>query len=130
MYQKVFLMGNLGGDPEMRYMPSGSPVTNFSVATNRRWTDSEGNPQEQVAWWRVSCFGRLAETTNQYLKKGRLVMIEGEMNPDKSGSPRVWEGSDGVARASYEIRAFVVKFIGFGEEGEKGQDGESEEIPF
>jgi primosomal replication protein N len=71
MYHKVILVGNLGRDPEMRYSPSGQAVTNFSIATSEKWTDTQGQQQERTLWWRVSVWGRLAETCNQYLKKGR-----------------------------------------------------------
>jgi single-strand DNA-binding protein len=113
MFQKITIVGNLGSDPEMRYTPSGVPVTRFSVATNRRWTDAEGNPGEETAWFRVSAWRRLAETCNQYLSKGRQVLVEGRLLPDQeTGGPRVWTGNDGVARASYELTALTVKFLG------------------
>ncbi len=141
MYQKVIIVGNLGGDPEMRYTPSGTPVTNFSVATNRQWTDQQGELQQQTTWFRVSCWNRLAETTNQYLSKGRQVLVEGTMQPDPdSGGPRIWTRSDGSPGASYEVRAFTVKFLGGAqdrgaapfeaeEEGAEA-DLDEEEIPF
>lgn len=113
MYQKVTIVGNLGRDPEMRYTPSGVPVTHFSVATNRRWTSADGTPGEETAWFRVSAWSRLAETCNQYLSKGRQVLVEGRLVPDPdTGGPRVWTGNDGVARASFEVRALTVKFLG------------------
>ena len=77
MYQKVIIVGNLGTDPEMRYMPDGTAVTNFSVATNRRWTDrATGEPREETTWFRVSVWRQQAETANQYLSKGRQVLVE------------------------------------------------------
>lgn len=113
MYQKVVIVGNLGRDPEMRYTPSGQAVTNFSVATNRRWTNSDGSAGEETCWWRVTAWGRLAETCNQYLSKGRQVLVEGRMNPDQeTGGPRVWVGQDGQARASFELTAMTVQFLG------------------
>jgi single-strand DNA-binding protein len=113
MYQKVIIVGNLGRDPEMRYMPDGTPVTSFSVATNRRWNNPDGSQGEETVWFRVSAWRRLAETCNQYLQKGRQVLVEGRMQPDRAtGAPRVWTGNDGVARASYEVRAFRVLFLG------------------
>ena len=140
MYQKVIIVGNLGGDPEMRYTPSGTPVTNFSVATNRRWTNQQGEQQEETAWFRVSCWNRLAETTNQYLSKGRQVLVEGTLQPDsETGGPRVWPGNDGVSRASFEVRAFSVKFLGgtqdrgaapFEAEEPSGAELDEEDIPF
>ena len=113
MYHKVILVGNLGRDPEMRYSPSGQAVTNFSIATSEKWTDAQGQAQERTLWWRVSVWGRLAETCNQYLKKGRQVLVEGRMNGDpKSGGPRVFQRQDGTYGAAFEVTAFTVKFLG------------------
>ena len=113
MYQKVTIIGNLGGDPEMRYMPDGTPVTNFSVATSRKWTNKDGSPGEETIWFRVAAWRKLGEICNQYLSKGRQVFVEGRITPDKAtGGPRVWTGTDGQPRASYEITAFEVKFLG------------------
>ena len=77
MYQKLVIVGNLGTDPEMRYTAAGQAVTNFSVATNRRYTSSDGNQVDETTWFRVSVWGKQAETTNQYLKKGNK---EGEID--------------------------------------------------
>jgi single-strand DNA-binding protein len=113
MYQKVIIVGNLGRDPEMRYTQDGTPVTSFSVATNRQWTNADGSRGEETVWFRVSAWRRLAETCNQYLEKGRQVLIEGRLQPDRdTGGPRVWTGNDGVPRASFEITAYTVKFLG------------------
>ncbi len=139
MYQKITIVGNLGGDPEMRYTASGVPVTKFSVATNRRWTSADGNPGEETTWFRVSAWRGLAETCNQYLSKGRQVLVEGRLVPDKeTGGPRVWTGNDGVARASYEVQAIDIKFLGGRGEREEAmppgapeEPGEGEpDIPF
>ena len=113
MYQKVIIVGNLGRDPEMRYTPDGTPVTNFSVATNRKWNNPDGSQGEETVWFRVTAWRRLAETCNQYLQKGRQVLVEGQLKPDPAtGAPRIWTGNDGVARAQYELRAFTVQFLG------------------
>ena len=140
MYQKIIIIGNLGQDPEMRYTPDGTPVTNFSVATNRRWTNADGSPGEETIWFRVSAWKRLAETCNQYLQKGRQVFIEGQLKPDPAtGGPRIWTGNDGVARASFEVTAFRVLFLGGRGEAppaavsgapEEPPAEEGEEIPF
>jgi single-strand DNA-binding protein len=115
MYQKLIIVGHLGRDPEMRYTPSGQAVTNFSVATNRKWTGSDGQPQEETVWFRVSVWGKQAESCNQYLSKGRLVMCEGRMTVDKeTGGPRVWTDQNGTPRASYEMTAYEVKFLSGG----------------
>lgn len=113
MYQKIFLTGNLGRDPELRYTPNGTPVVRFSVATNERWTDREGQQQERTIWWRVSVWGKQGEAVSQYLSKGRQVFIEGRMDPDpETGGPRLWTGRDGQTRASFEIVAQRVRVIG------------------
>ena len=122
MYQKIMIIGHLGRDPEMRYTPSGVPVTTLSVATNRNWTNADGTPGEETCWFRVSCWNRMAEVTNQYLKKGRMVMVEGTLSPDPAtGGPKVWSRSDGTSGASFEIRATTVKFLGGN--GESGAGG-------
>jgi single-strand DNA-binding protein len=106
MYHKVIIAGNLGGDPQMRYTQDGTPVTSFSVAVN----DGYGDKQKTI-WFRVSAWKRLAEITNEYLHKGSKVLVEGTLSADDNGGPRVWSGSDGEARASFEITAREVKFL-------------------
>jgi single-strand DNA-binding protein len=140
MYQKVVIVGNLGTDPEMRYMPNGTAVTNFNVATNRKWTDkASGEPREETTWFRVSVWGRQAEAANQYLSKGRQVLIEGRLRPDpQTGGPKLWTGQDGSMRASFELTAEVVRFIGSREEATMTEGEpmagpaaqEEDEIPF
>jgi single-strand DNA-binding protein len=111
MYHKIILAGNLGADPTMRYTAEGTPVTSFSVAVNERWTNQDGEAQERTLWFRISAWRRLAEICNQYLSKGRHVLVEGRMNTDdETGGPRVWTGDDGRARANLEVTALVVKF--------------------
>ena len=130
MYQKVFIVGNLGKDPEMRYTADGTPVTSFSVATNRRWTNQDGSPGKETVWFRVSAWRRLAEICNQYLSKGRQVCIEGRLHPDENGGPRIWTGNDGQPRASFEITAQSVQFLGSrGEQAGLGPPRDDEEPP-
>ncbi|RMG98052.1 MAG: single-stranded DNA-binding protein [Chloroflexi bacterium] len=114
MYQKLIVVGNLGNDPELRYMPDGTAVANFSLATNRRWTDSRsGETREETTWFRVSVWGKQAETVNEYLSRGRQVLVEGRLRPDpQTGGPRIFTRQDGTVGASYEIHAEVVRFIG------------------
>jgi len=138
MFHTVIVAGHLGRDPEMRYLPNGTPVTNFSMASSRRWTGQDGQSREETVWFRVSAFGRQAEVCNQYLSKGRAVLVEGRLRPDESGNPRTWTGQDGVVRASFELTAQTVRFLGRrDEEYAAGSDipeyeepGEEEEIPF
>lgn len=117
MYQKLVIAGNLGGDPDLRYTPQGDPVCTFSVACNRKWTGKDGQAAEETVWYRVTVWGKMAEACNQYLAKGRQVLVEGQLTPDKAtGGPRVWTDNSGNARASYEMRAGIVQFLG-------GRDG-------
>lgn len=106
MYQQTTIIGNLGNDPEMRYAPSGDPVTSFSVATSKSWT-KDGQKQEKTVWWRVSVWGAQAEPCSLYLAKGRQVMVVGEVE-----EPRVFTDRSGNARAALEIKASQVKFLG------------------
>ncbi|OQY25979.1 MAG: hypothetical protein B6I34_00910 [Anaerolineaceae bacterium 4572_32.1] len=140
MYQKITIIGNLGKDPEMRYTANGTPVTSFSVATNRRWKNDDGSKGEETVWFRVSAWRGLAEICNQYLSKGRQVFVEGRLQPDKAtGGPRIWTGNDGQPRASFEITALTVQFLGSrGEQAGGPPSGleeppglvETEDIPF
>ncbi|MGD9092405.1 MAG: single-stranded DNA-binding protein [Anaerolineales bacterium] len=139
MYQKIIVIGNLGRDPEMRYIPeSGQAVTNFSVATNRQYTASDGNQVKETTWFRVSAWGRLAETCNQYLRRGSRVLVEGRLVVDPAtGGPRVWTPQDGgEPRASFEISAGTVRFLSTraedeasAQESEAGQISD-DDIPF
>ncbi len=125
MFHKVILVGNLGRDPEMRYTPSGTAVTNLSVASNRRFTDSSGETREETIWFRVSVWGRQAETVNQYLRKGRQVLVEGRLVPDENGNPRIWNRQDGTPAASFEVSAIEIRFLG----GRDDSSFESDEVP-
>lgn len=114
MYNKLVIVGHLGNDPEMRYMADGTTVTNFSLATNRRWTNQgTGAVQEETTWYRVSVWGRQAEAANQYLSKGRQVLVEGRLRPDPhTGGPRLYTRQDGTVGTSFEVTAEVVRFLG------------------
>ncbi len=129
MYQNTVVVGYLGRDPEMRYTPSGTPVTNFSVATTRKWTNAEGQPQEKTTWFRVSVFGKQAEACNQYLTKGRLVLVAGDVDAS------AWsDKTSGEPRASLQLRARTVRFLGGRgervEAPEEAAPAAEEEIPF
>ncbi len=122
MYQKIVIVGRLGKDPEMRYLPDGTAVTNMNVATDRRWTDkATGQPAQETTWFRVSVWGRQAESANQYLSKGKLVLIEGHLRPDpQTGGPRIYTRQDGTAGSSFELFAEVVRFLSSREDGGGG----------
>jgi single-strand DNA-binding protein len=96
---KVMIIGRLGRDPEMRYTPSGKPVTTFSVATHRSWNTSEGERRTETEWFNVVAWGNLAEICNEYLAKNRLVYIEGRLQT------RHWDDAEGVKHTSVEIVA-------------------------
>ena len=102
---RMIIIGNLGSEPEMRFTPNGRPVTSFSVATNRRYTTSEGERREETEWFTVVTWGRLAEQCNQFLAKGRLVYVEGRLRT------HTWEGQDGQRRSRNEIVADRVSFL-------------------
>ena len=112
MYQHLTIIGNLGRDPELRYTPSGTPVATLNVATNRTYKDTAGAQVKETTWFRVSVFGKTAENCCQYLAKGRLVLVEGRLTPDKqTGSPRIWDKQDGTKGASFEVFATNVRFM-------------------
>ena len=108
---KVILIGNLGRDPETRYMPDGAAITNISVATTDTWKDKQGEKQERTEWHRVAFFGRLAEIAGEYLKKGSQVYVEGRLQTRK------WQDKDGQDRYTTEIRGDVMKMLGRREGG-------------
>ena len=114
---KVILVGNLGADPEARYTQSGSPVTNFRIATSERWTGRDGQPQERTEWHRIVTFGKLAEHCRDYLSKGRQVYVEGRIQT------REWQDRDGNRRWTTEIVAQTVQFLGRGGGGGQGGGG-------
>lgn len=120
---KVFLIGNLTRDPELRSLPSGAPVVSFGVATNRVWKNKEGQKQEDVQFHNIVVFGRQAEIVNQYLSKGSLVLVEGRLQN------REWEGKDGLKKNRTEIVAERIQFgpRSSGQGGPKGGFGRKSE---
>lgn len=142
MHSSIQIIGRLGRDPEMRYMPSGDPVTQINVATDRAWNDKSGTRQKETTWFRVSIFGKQAEIANQYLSKGKMVFVEGRLSVDpKTGGPRTFTRQDGTMAASFEVVANTVRFLSPRDEGgaaPSGGDGgpsmedapSGEDIPF
>jgi single-strand DNA-binding protein len=121
MFHTLIIVGNVGRDPEMRYTPSGQAVTSFSVASNRRYTSSNGEQVNETIWFRISAWGKQAEICNQFLKKGSRVLVEGRLTPDKaSGGPRIWQKQDGTSAASFEVTAQTVRFLTTRGESEAG----------
>src|ERR671911_3008712 len=114
-FNKITLVGNLGRDPELRYTPQGTPVCSFSMATNERRKDKTGEMQDHTTWFRVTLWGRQAETASQYLTKGRPVYVEGRLRVEE------WTDRDGKARHTLEVHATDMQFIGTrGEDGGQG----------
>lgn len=107
----VTLLGNLGKEPELKYTPSGNAVCNFSVATSEKWQDKSGQKQQKTEWHNVVVWGKLAETCNQYLNKGRQVYLEGKLQT------RSWDDKEGNKKYMTEINATAVQFLG----GDKGE---------
>ncbi len=103
---KVILIGNLGRDPETRYMPDGGAITNISVATTDVWKDKQGEKQEKTEWHRVAFFGKLAEIAGEYLKKGSQVYVEGRLQTRK------WQDKEGVDKYTTEIVADRMQMLG------------------
>lgn len=140
MYQTIIIVGNLGRDPEMRYIPSGQAVCDFSIATSRQYNDASGQQVKETTWFKISVWGKQAESCNQYLRKGRPVLVEGRLVPDKeTGGPRIWNRQDGTPAASFEVFATTVRFLPSrredqgpyqSEEAGISPSGDSEEIPF
>jgi len=153
MFHRITIIGFVGQEPSMRYTPDGTPVTNFSVATRQvvskervagcpdGWKESlNGKNWELTTWFRVTTWRKLAEATNEFLQKGSQVFVEGELRgnaSDGNQNPRIWQGNDGEHRASYEVTARTVKFLGRREGnggapvGEPPPGGEDDDIlPF
>ncbi len=137
MYQKLILVGNLGSDPEMRYLPNGTAVANFNMATSNRYT-SDGNKVEETTWWRITVWGKQAENANQYLSKGGKVLVEGQIKPDpETGTPKTFTRNDGSVGTSYEVTAKTIQYLSsFGGTSSGGNQPapsgkqEQDEIPF
>lgn len=129
---KAIIVGNLGNDPEMRYMPNGNAVVNISVATSETWIDKQtGQQQERTEWHRIEAFGKLAEIMGQYLRKGSQVYIEGSIRTDK------WQDQSGQDRYSTKIRADQMQMLGsrqggtsdFNQAPQQNQGGYQQQAP-
>lgn len=127
-YSKALIMGNLTRDPELKYIPSGTPVTNFTVAVNRRYTPQGGETKEETSFIPVVVWGKQAENCNQYLKKGSPVFVDGDLRQ------RSYETTDGQKRSVIEVVAFTVQFLsGRPQEGrtiDEEAPPSEEELPF
>ena len=127
---KVILVGNLGQDPESRFTPQGTAVTNLSIATNESWKDQNGDIQERTEWHRVVMYGRMAETAVEYMRKGQMVYVEGRLNT------REWEDQNQVKRKTTEIRCDNFTMLGRKGNGTPQNSGtsnsekEDDDLPF
>ena len=120
---KVIIIGNLGRDPETRYMPEGGAITNISVATTETWKDKNGEKQEKTEWHRVAMFGKTAEIAGEYLKKGSQVYIEGRLETRK------WTDKEGQERYTTEIRADRMQMLGSRSGGSERMTPPEDEAP-
>ena len=112
---KVILIGNLGQDPEARFTPQGTAVTNLSIATNESWKDQSGEMQDRTEWHRVVMYGRMAETATEYMKKGQMVYVEGRLHT------REWEDQNQIKRKTTEIRCDNFTMLGRRSDAPTGQ---------
>ena len=119
MYQQITLVGNLGQDPEMRYTPSGKPVTTFSVAVSRSWNSADGERHNETEWFNVVAWGNLAEICKQYLVKGQQVYIEGRLQT------RRWDDKEGQKHTSVEIVANEMMMLGERHNGNNSQEADA-----
>lgn len=124
---KVMIIGRLGRDPEMRYTPSGRPVTTFSIATSRNWTTSEGERRIETEWFNIVAWGNLAEICKQYLSKGQLAYIEGRLQT------RHWDDNEGLKHTSVEIVANEMIMLSERRDADDANNADisdNEEFPF
>jgi len=105
-FNKIILIGNLGRDPELRYTPQGTPVCSFTMATNEKRKDRSGENQDVTTWFRVTFWGRQAETASQFLTKGKPIYVEGRLRIEE------WNDRDGKPRYTLEVHATDMQFIG------------------
>lgn len=128
MYQKLVIVGNLGNDPVSRFTDKGTQVCNFSVATNRKYIDPAIRQKvSETTWFHVTVWGELAQSCATYLKKGSQVLVEGRLNPDKTGNPKTFNRQDGSTGATFEVTAETVRFM---EKADNSESSSKEEIPF
>lgn len=121
---KIILIGNVGKDPEMRFTPSGKPVTNFSLAINRKYNGSDGELRDETTWFTITAWDKLAETVNQYVSKGQQVYVEGSIKLEE------WEGQDGQKHSRLAVTANNVTFLGQKKESAASEDLGPDDIPF
>jgi len=120
---KVMIIGNLGKEPELRYTPSGRPVTTFSVAVSRSWKSSNGEHRSETEWFKIVAWGKLAEICKEYLHKGQQVYIEGRLQT------RQWEDKEGQQRTTVELIANEMTMLGERREKSLSEENSAEDVP-
>ena len=124
MVNKVILIGNLGGDPETRYTSSGTAVSTFQLATNERWTNKDGEKEQRTEWHRIVAWGKLGEICGEYLRKGRLVYVEGTIRSRK------YTDEEGISRRVTEIQAQSIRMLERMDSPSSKEVEDDDEIPF
>ena len=120
---KVILVGNLGQDPESRFTPQGTAVTNLSIATNETWKNQNGEPQDRTEWHRIVMYGKMAETAAEYMKKGQMVYVEGRLETNE------WEDQNQVKRKTTQVRCDNFTMLGRRQEGSQiAENAGSEQV--
>ena len=126
MFQKITVVGYIGRDFELRFTPQGRAVGEFSLAANTGFGTSK-----TTAWFRITIWGKLAESLSQYLLKGKQVLVVGELQPDpETGGPRIWTDTNGVARSSFEVTAREIRLLGGKTESSEEEPEEESDMPF
>ena len=115
----VSTIGNLGGDPELRYLPDGQPVCNFSMCSNKKLRDGT-----QKTWLSISVYGNQAENCNQFLRKGSKIYIEGELKPNEQGNPHSYTKGDGTIGTTFNVTVYYVEFL------DSKREFDGEDVPF
>jgi single-strand DNA-binding protein len=120
---KIILIGNVGKDPEMRYTPSGQAVTKFSLATTRKWKNNDGEPKSRTTWFNIEAWGRMAETLNEYVKKGSRLYVEGRLEVDEYDK-------DGEKKYFTKVVVGEFQFLSSRDSEEPEEELSEEQIPF
>ncbi len=129
-FNQIIFVGHLGGDPEMRYTPNGKAVVNFSVASSDQYVNSAGDKVNKTTWFKCTAWNKAAEVFSQYLHKGSKVLVEGKLNADEKGNPRIWEASDGTPHASFEVNIAQLYFLDSANAGSSvDEDGVMDKAP-
>jgi single-strand DNA-binding protein len=139
MYQQIVVIGRLGRDAEMKFLPSGEATLQFSIASDRTYNDKAGARMKETTWFRCQLFGKGAQALNDYMAKGTMVLVEGRLRIDtKTGGPNIWKRQDGAHAAAFEIVVGTVRLLGGGSREAQNEAGNTspqagvtnDDIPF